>query len=310
VAGHTTVRINVRAGPGIGFASVGLLDAKQEVQIAGRNEAGDWYLILYPAGPQGYGWVAAEYIKAAHTAALPVIPPSGPRNTPAGVSGRVTQRLNVRSGPGVSFNILGILEADTTVSLTGKNQNGTWLQIAYPEGPNGKGWVTAAYIQAEDIAALPALDDLGNPLPPGTSGPAETPTTPTPTIGPAFADHDSADSPGALVTFAPGGFQQFTFTGDVSIPEGDPEDWIAFTPYAPGDTAQVTLELACTGNGSLSVELWQGSEQMANWGELTCNAPALSILLTSQRAYLLRISPAAGDGLVYVHYALTASNEP
>jgi len=59
--------------------------------------------------------------------------------------------LNVRQGAGTTFAVAGSLPANTTVIAFGRNQDGTWLQIA-------EGWVFAELITTEgDIQSLPVL---------------------------------------------------------------------------------------------------------------------------------------------------------
>jgi Tol biopolymer transport system component len=66
------------------------------------------------------------------------------------VEGRVTAYgLNVRSGPGVAYPIIGGLSRGDTVEVLGKNAASTWLQIAYSgQGElNGQeAWIAAAYV--------------------------------------------------------------------------------------------------------------------------------------------------------------------
>ena len=310
VAGTLKVQVNVRAGPGTGYESLGLLNAGQTVQVAAQSGDGTWFQILYPAGPGGMGWVSAQFVE---TGGKPV-PSLTPQVTPiTGPAGTASQRLNVRSGPGTNYATLGILEANTTVALTGKNETGTWLQIAYPSGPGGRGWVTAAYVQVTSTAGLPVLNASGTPVTPGSQAGTPVPgVTPTPTVGPAAADGDTSARPLARVLFSPLGTRKFEFQGDVSIPDGDPEDWIEFTPYAlPGGvTASLTVNLGCSGNGMLVVELWQNGALVLNQGTLACGDIGRSLLLPTSAVYQLRLRPAPGNGLIYIHYWLSMKNNP
>lgn len=309
IPARASATIHVRSGPGATFASLGLLAADQAIQVVGQDGSGEWYLILYPSAETGLGWVSATYVQIDAAVTPPAIVTPSP--TAAGPSGRVLQRLNVRSGPGLSFDSLGVLEAETIVNLSGRNANSTWLQIRYPQGPGGRGWVSAAYVQVEDISGLPVLNEFGAPIPSTNAGPTPIPMTPTPTVGPARMDGDTAAKPSARVAFSPNGTQRFLYSDEVSLPEGDIADWIAFTPYAlAGETAHIELELTCAGNGALTVELWQAEEIVEGWGTLACNNAPTSILLKSGQPYLLRLSPKASSALVYVSYTLTIHNEP
>ncbi|MDO9347789.1 MAG: SH3 domain-containing protein, partial [Anaerolineales bacterium] len=264
VDGTVTAQINVRSGPNVSYSSLGILESGQTIQLLGRDQSGDWYVIAYPSGPQGRGWVTAAYVQAGDTAGLPVVEI---QDSDPGVTGKATQQLNVRSGPGTDYNVLGMIQPDTVMLLTGKNENATWLQIEYAGGPGGRGWVTAAYVQANDTASLPVLDASGTPVTPGTAEATSIPVTPTPTIAPASADGDSSAAPAARVAFSPSGSRQFSYSSDLSSPQGDAEDWVEFTPYASqtGSPARVLLNLVCNGNGKLTVELWQNGAALKDW---------------------------------------------
>jgi len=305
IDGTLKIKVNVRSGPGTGYDSLGQLEAGEKIQIIARDSQAAWYLILYPSAPQGRAWVAAQYVTVAPGTNVPL----DATPTQAGPTGRVIQRLNVRSGPGTSFDTLGLLEPGVAVSLTGKNTTASWFQIDYPAGPGGRGWVTSQYVQTDAAADLPVLDDYGLVVTPGTPSVPFLP--PTPTVGPAYADGDSSVSPVIRVTFSGTGTHQFVYSSQVSTPEGDAEDLVEFTPYtASGTNARLNISLACTGNGTLTVELWQGGTLLSGWGALACGETGKSILLPAGQDFQMRLAPAAGDGLRLVAYTLTVQNNP
>ena len=308
IDGTLTIKVNVRSGPATSYDSLGQLEAGGKVQILARDSQGAWYQILYPPAPQGRGWVSAQYVKVPAGTEVPL----NATPTPAGPTGRVIQRLNVRSGPGTTFDTLGIIEPDVVISLTGKNTTASWFQIDYPAGPGGRGWVNSQYVQTDAATDLPVLDDYGKVVTPGTTGTPSGPAlSPTPTIGPAYADGDSSANPAIRVTLSGTGTHQFIYSSQVSTPEGDAEDWVEFTPYtASGSSARLTIGLACTGNGTLAVELWQGGTLLSGWGTLACGDAGKSILLPAGQVTLLRLAPVAGDGLRLVVYTLTVQNNP
>ncbi|MGA2490757.1 MAG: SH3 domain-containing protein [Anaerolineales bacterium] len=306
IEGTLTIEVNVRSGPGTSYTSLGQLNAGEKVQIIAREGTGKWYQILYPAASGGLGWVAAQFVQIAAGTEVPL--EATPTET--GPSGRVVQRLNVRSGPGMTFTSLGMLEPDVVVSLTGKNSTASWFQIDYPSGPGGYGWVTAQFIQT-NVSDLPVLDDYGTPIASGTTNPVSILITPTPTIGPAFADNDSAANPAIRVAFSASGTRQFTYSSQVSAPDGDPEDWVEFTPYAiNGTDARLIFSLTCSGNGALTVEIWQEGSLLSGWGTLACGNLDRSITLPAGQVLEMRLAPAPGDGLRLVDYVLTVENTP
>lgn len=295
VPGTTSTQLNVRAEPSTTGAVLGILAPNSPLQIVGRDPGGNWWQIVYEAGADGKGWVTAQYVTTTGGPEVPVIggqPESGD-------SAAVIQQLNIRSGPGTSFNSIGILNANDVVSLTGRNRDGSWLQIAFPGGPDGRGWVNAAFIKAVGADGLPIVADSGEVL--GTGTPMDTPPPPTPTLLPASMDFDSAEAPLKTVRFERGGTQALIYSGDVSAPDGDPADWIAFTPY--GDL--VFAQIQCAGNGSLTATV-PGSEI-----SLPCNGAVTAIPVLAGATYIVHIqaAPTAG-GLGYVQYTLTVRANP
>jgi hypothetical protein len=217
----------------------------------------------------------------------------------------------VRAGPGPSYDSLGILEANTFVVIMGKNATSSWLQVQYPVGTTGRGWVSVEYVKVDGTSGLPILDANGTPITPGSS--TSIPEfTPTPTVGPALVDMDTSASPVARVIFSSSGTRKFIYTGDVSTPEGDVEDWVEFTANAPSGKTSVTLfaNLSCRGNSALIVELWQNGKMLSGWGSLTCGDIGRNLVITPSIPYLLRMRATPGNGMQYVNYTLTIKNNP
>ena len=313
LSGLTLWQVNVRSGPGITYALLGQINQNQPVQITGVDAGKEWFSIIYPSGSQNRGWVTTQYIQSTGIENLPVL---GlvilPNGTPA-PQAHLLQKLNVRSGPGTHYESLGILPSDSLVWLIGRNQSASWLMIDYPIGPGGKGWIIANFVQAENIFILPIMDASGAPL-------VETPSsqvtyngdTPTPTFVPAFEDGDSAINPSASVVFSPLGIQSFSFTSDISYPQGDQEDWIAFRSYAsqPGAQAFLSASLTCIGNGSIQFEILKDSQPISNWGNLVCGNTKRKITLDGNSDYLFHLSIQGVTDFRYAFYSLTVQNSP
>ncbi len=311
IDGFLIAQVYVRAGPGTNFDAIGLIGHSKIVRLIGQDITGEWFQILHADGPDGVGWIVSQYVQAAGTESLPVISLQNTSGSKA-VTAQVIQRLNVRAGPGLSYAVYGMVDPPATLILTGKNELGTWIQVEFDESPTGYGWVAVAYIQLTEQADLPILDELGTPVPVASAGPTGIAVTPSPTTGPAFWDNDSASSPGGRVVFSPLGTRTFSYTSDVSSPQGDPDDWLEFTPYGSqgGNIAILQASLACSGNGDIELSLTQGGTEITGWSPLACGADEAVIQLPSGKAYLLHITPAAGDGLRFVHYTLVIRNLP
>jgi hypothetical protein len=208
----------------------------------------------------------------------------------------VIQQLNIRSGPGTNFNSLGILNANDVVSLTGKNRDGSWIQIEFAGGPEGTGWISAAFVRSDGLDVLPIVSDLGEVV--GTGTPMDTPPPPTATIVPAPLDFDSADAPLKTILFDRAGTQTLIYNGDVSAPTGDEEDWIGFTPTDDF----VIVHLECRGNGSLRVEI------VGNGVGISCNESKIRIPVMADTMQLVHIQAVpASNTLQYTGYILTIS---
>jgi uncharacterized protein YraI len=64
----------------------------------------------------------------------------------ADVSATAALDLNIRSGPGPQFPVIGVIEADSAVGLSGCIQTGTWCSVNYD---GTEGWAYAGYLVTE-----------------------------------------------------------------------------------------------------------------------------------------------------------------
>lgn len=302
VEGITATQLNVRAEPSTASEVLGIIPANSKVQIVGKDPGENWWQILYPEAEEGKGWVTAQYVSTAVKPEVPMIGggSTNPENPNVAI---IQQQLNVRSGPGTSFNSLGTLNPQDVVALTGKDSNGAWLQIEFSAGPEGKGWINAAFAQAQGVENLPIVSDAGEVI--GTGTPENTPLPPTPTVVPAPIDKDSAQAPAIDVMFTTTGTHSLQFTSDVSSPTGDSDDWIRFTPFTP----RVILELNCTGNGSLTVELLQHDRPVPNWGNLNCSQ-STTIKTQPGMVYGLHFQAIAAGDLRYIRFTIRVTTAP
>jgi hypothetical protein len=262
------------------------------VEIIGKDPGGSWWQILYPQGTQEKGWVTAQYVTTVGTPGVPVI--GGGADPGGGNVAIIQQQLNVRSGPGADFNSLGTLNPQDVVSLIGKDANGVWLQINFTAGPEGKGWISAAFVQAQGVENLPIITESGVLV--GTGTPTEVPFTPTPTLVPAPADNDSAQSPAINITLSAIGTQSFQYSSDVSDPQGDDEDWIQFIPF----TQAIRLVLDCVGNGTVVLEFPENSNTVQKLG---CDENTV-VNTTPGSQYMIHIRSDSSSGLQYTLYTL------
>ena len=142
-------RLNVRSGPSTGYSAVSSLGNGQAVKILEIKKVGttEW-------GRIDKGWISLSYVALDKNDTEPEQKPEQKpeqepeqkpeNNNTASVTGKVvvnSGRLNVRSGAGTNYSVVGWLSAGETVTITEqKTVNGT------PWGKTAKGWVCMNYI--------------------------------------------------------------------------------------------------------------------------------------------------------------------
>jgi N-acetylmuramoyl-L-alanine amidase len=155
--------LNVRSGAGTQFSVINTVAQGTVLTVITRQ--GDWLQVRLSSGQTG--WIAGQYTLV--TEALAVNSGQAPVvNTPA-VPGPVqavstavvnVSVLNVRSGPGISF------ERITTVPqgarLTVLQKQGDWLKVSLPTGQTG--WVLATYAPVTQTSTTPPPSNQ-NPAP-------------------------------------------------------------------------------------------------------------------------------------------------
>lgn len=298
VEGISSTQINVRAGPSTASAVLGIIPPNTRVEIIGKDPGESWWQIQYPAGTKEKGWVTAQYVTSGSPPEVPVI--GGETNPDGGNVAVVQQQLNVRSGPGADFNSVGTLNPQDVASLIGKDANGAWLQIEFVAGPDGKGWISAAFVQAKGVERLPILTVSGTVV--GTGTPMDTPQPPTPTLIPAPVDGDSAQTPAVSVILSTSGSHSFQYSGDVSSPEGDHEDWIQFTAFTP----TTLLSLSCFGTAIPTLEVLQNNRLV----QVAACEEKVVINTAPGSIYLVHVEVNSTGALQYARYILQGAAIP
>ncbi len=310
VSGKVTAQINVRENPSTSSESMGMLGINSEVEIIGKSANEDWYKIRFisPSGESGEGWGAAEYILTEGEPDVPVVSGSNPSTGDESTNGQTTQQINVRIGPGTDFAVLGLLNNGEGVALTGKNLGGAWLQIEFVSGNDDKGWVFASYVESDIVDDLPLIGENGEEIAESTQ--TVMAATAAPTFFPAPDDGDSAEEPSISVEFSATNSRAFDYSSDLSSPEGDAEDWIAFHPNSPEDRVNLLIDLSCEGNGNLYVELWQGGIKLDKWGELNCGDSDYALSMFRDETYQFRLFAKHSRELTYISYNLQVRAAP
>jgi len=329
-----TTQVNVRSAPDKGATSLGLLNYGNRVGVIGKDESGKWFQIIYPENTNTTGWVTAAYVEISINdvdhlpvvqtseiaPAAPALDSSGtpapqptaqdPASTPR--TARVTRQIFVRVGPGQTYEPLGTVDAGVIVTLIGRNQNNVWIQIQHESAADGKGWVAAAYLEGANLQGLPYYDNEGKLISSGApaASPGQAVGSATP-ISPAFVDGDSLQKPAAKLVFTPGGAREYAYSSDLSSPNGDTSDWVAFTAYEPTNQSTfLFFKLVCTGNGGITAILTKDGIPVPESRPLVCGNYDFAMKVLGGQEYILVLNAdGTGGPLRYTWYDLTVKTE-
>ncbi|MBN1966524.1 MAG: SH3 domain-containing protein [Anaerolineae bacterium] len=171
----TTTALNVRSGPGTEHTILGALRQGEGVTATGVQADG-WWPVTFRGRD---GWVAGEYVTmgdscgavegaelaevpartvpvAAASTATSEPPPATSVLLPAAGAGAcrvsLTANLNVRSGPGTAYPVLGTLRWPAAIPITGALADGSWLRVTFDDAD---GWIMGEYTSGGDGCELP-----------------------------------------------------------------------------------------------------------------------------------------------------------
>ena len=164
------------------------LQAGTQLYAALRSADNNWYFVYDDAGV--HGWAMAAEVLVINGSSLPVeaivptviptetmdeatretatpIPTGTPAQATPEATGKVVitvntfnSRLNVRSGPGLEFDIVAKAVAGVTFNGLGRTETSDWIQVAIADLPSGVGWLSADFIIADrPVIELPVVEE-------------------------------------------------------------------------------------------------------------------------------------------------------
>jgi uncharacterized protein YraI len=191
------VQTYVRTGPGDTYPAYGIAQPGKTARVIGKSEDGQWLVVR--ANPQvignGYAWAALAYLQVSNIDAVPVVaspdqaPPVTTEPPPAGAAtATAIDYVNLRSGPGTNYLLLGTAAPGAVGEVTGKSEDGLWWQIKVPTSfyAPGFAWVSTDWVVTANTDSVPVV---AAPPPPTT----EVPTTPPPANSCLLVSQDPAD---------------------------------------------------------------------------------------------------------------------
>ncbi|WP_368043692.1 SH3 domain-containing protein [Shouchella clausii] len=146
--GTTTARLNVRTGPGTSHSIVTTLDKDTKVELLAKQ--GNWYQI---AVDNTTGFVSGDYLK--------LDKPSEDNVEDSDQElisyGETTARLNLRSQPNTSSNVLTTLALGQKLEILKKE--GNWYRV---RAGHQSGWVSADYVKISSNGVDKESPSLGS----------------------------------------------------------------------------------------------------------------------------------------------------
>jgi hypothetical protein len=192
-------KLHMRTGPDRTFASITKLDIQTGLVLEARN-ADTSCVLGHTIDGVFRGWVSALYLNyrdgfspaglPVSTEIVAVAPSPLPEdNSPlietapsSGLRAIAESTLNVRSGPGTSYSVIGKLAPGEGLVLEARNASATWV---LGHTSTLRGWVSSSYVQYQGSspAALPISQEILNASPaisnvPTTSSARQTYTLP------------------------------------------------------------------------------------------------------------------------------------
>ena len=156
-----SARLNLRQGPAPTFDIILVLNQGDKLTLLGRNELATWAQVRTSNGTQG--WVYASLIQPSTSiSSLPqvgVLPTASVPTTTGrtAVVSNAINALNVRSGPGVTFEPITAVTRGQIVELIGRNNASTWLKVRLADGTEG--WSSANYLKTNyNLNSLPIMN--------------------------------------------------------------------------------------------------------------------------------------------------------
>jgi uncharacterized protein YraI len=138
--------------------------ARQVATIEARNVSATRTAV---ASSQNGSSAKAAIAAALQPSATPLVTPTIAIPAPLASLIAGYEEINIRSGPGTDYDILGELLPGVNARITGKNDDGSWWQIDYNDAA---GWVSAPLVNVQGDTAMVQTQQVA-PAPTGAPDP-------------------------------------------------------------------------------------------------------------------------------------------
>ncbi len=195
--------VYVRSGPGDTYPAYGIAPTGTQGIVLGVSEDSNWWMVRISPSVvgAGFGWVSADWVVATNTEGVPVVksaPPQEPVTLPPPASGvptaTATDFVNLRSGPGTNFTVLGVAPPGATSEVIGVSPDSQWWVVRVPTNisSNGQAWVSANFTITTNTSGVPVVQPP--PAPPVVQ--PVPPTNPSAAIATAIEAINVRSGPG------------------------------------------------------------------------------------------------------------------
>lgn len=138
--------LNLRQGPGTNYAAIGTLKKGEVVEGLAVSADEQWAQVRTKGGTTG--WASLKYMTK-----VIVAPPPGPTDILMIVT---TDRLNIRSGPGTGYSVVGQASRGEKVTYLGATPLWDWVNIK--TAANITGWCSSKYLMEQGNLFAPVED--------------------------------------------------------------------------------------------------------------------------------------------------------
>lgn len=135
----TSGALNVRSGPSAGYPIVATVYQGDVVTLLGRSSNSSYLYIRTALGT--VGWASSQFI--ANSVPLNTLPVQAP----AELSGEITGTVSLRTGPGVTYDRIGVLQPLDKVGILARNADTTWVFVRLASGQTG--WMSSGFVNAD-----------------------------------------------------------------------------------------------------------------------------------------------------------------
>lgn len=152
---RVTVSLRLRSAPNTSGGIIATMPAGTTVTVTARPTASGGYTWYQLKTPYGAGYAASEYLETTGSTTPTDPPPPTSGKFQIGAAVRVTETLNIRSGPGTGNGIITTLPAGTTGTVLEGPRTGsgyTWWRI---QTSRGTGWAAENWLAASSGSTPP-----------------------------------------------------------------------------------------------------------------------------------------------------------